>query len=132
MRNKVYGFFKPLKLEGTLFTEPSKTQQQYKNEVNINTIMEKAKKGRPVMVSNRQAFYEDFTGIKDFKAAQDRIIEVSNEFDALPAKIRLEFNNNPAEFFEFMHDPNNTDHAIELGLIPKPEPKSEPVEAPKP
>ncbi|QXP08399.1 MAG: internal scaffolding protein [Arizlama microvirus] len=131
MRNKVYGFFNPGRCPGTIFTEPSKTQQQYKNEVNINTIMEKARKGRPVMVQSRQAFYEDFTGVQDFKAAQDRIIAVSNEFDQLPAKIRLKFNNNPAEFYEFMHDEKNINEAEALGLIEKKE-ITEIPEPPKP
>jgi phage internal scaffolding protein len=48
---------------------------------------------------------------------QNNLIEAQNAFKTLPASIRAEFNNDPAQVIDFLNDPANRDKAIEIGLI---------------
>jgi len=76
--------------------------------------------------------YGDFTDVTNFQDAQIRILEAQEMFDALPAKLRARFENDPAMFLDFVDDPNNMDEMVKLGLVEKPKgvPQEEPS-APK-
>jgi len=101
-------------------------QKRFKNDVNINTIVERARvQGLPQATS--KGFFGDFTGI-DFIGMQNTVARATEGFMALPARIRARFHNSAQNLIEFLEDKENIDEAIKLGLIPMPEEK---VKAPE-
>lgn len=93
------------------------TRQANKDECDINKIMEKYQKtGVLNHISTYGAVYGDFLAI-DFQEAQETILAGQNMFNDLPSSARKYFNNDPAEFMEFVHDPDNVDKLRELGLL---------------
>lgn len=99
------------------FKKPSLTDQSFKDECDINLIMEKVLKGHPVShINTNEAFYGDVSEIPDFTTATQMILDADNAFMALPAKIREQFKNDPAEFIEFCQNPDNNEALIKMGL----------------
>lgn len=109
--------------------DKSRTQQQFKQESDINYIAEKFMRTGEMPQLVNMPTSGDFQGIFDFQEAMNLINTAKHEFMALPAKIRSRFENDPAKLISFLEDTNNRDEAIAIGLIPKPTPK--PVEEPK-
>ena len=133
------------KLRISLVCGKSMTQQNFKAECDINTIMDKyAVNGYlvdPLKIRTRKPQFGDFTEMPDFQTAQNTIVEGREIFEALPARIRKYFNNDPALYLSFISDCNNLDQAFEMGLIdsdyvalmkkalePVPDPVSVPLE----
>lgn len=109
------------------FREPSMTQQHFKSDCDINTLIERhARTGMfydpRQMVNPRKPQYGDFSAIdvNHFQEAQNVIVQARSMFDALPATVRDRFANDPARLLEFIGDESNRDEAIKLGLIVEP------------
>lgn len=100
--------------------DQGKTQQQFANEVNINEIMAKAKRGIMPEFKQSQPVYADVSGEEyDFQVAQNIIVQANQMFLELPEKIRERFNNDPAKLLDFVNNPDNKAEAEVLGLLPK-------------
>lgn len=105
--------------------EPTKTQQNFKDEVDINTIVERFGLTGELPTDVRMPQSGDFTDVTDFQGAMNLIRQAEEGFMEMPANIRARFHNNPAEFLDFVHDEKNVDEAIKLGvLLKKPEIKA--------
>lgn len=103
----------------------SKTQQQFKDEVDINRIMKKYQQGIPIThIARTPGFYGDFTKITDFNSAMSAISNAEHSFMQLPSSLRKRFGNDPAQLLEFLSDSKNLDEAVKLGLMTKPAEKS--------
>lgn len=102
--------------KGIVFEGKSLTQQHFKNEVDINQIIERAEKSGFISVSDKSPMYGDFTGLANFREARQMVVDAQEAFEALPAKIRQRFNNDPQELVDFVDNPENEEEAIELGL----------------
>lgn len=102
---------------GLVCEEPTRAQQHHKDECDINVILERFGKTGQMPVSAISANYGDFTGVNDYHTALNTLIAAESEFEALPAKLRAMFANEPANLIEFLNDDNNRDKAIELGLV---------------
>lgn len=98
----------------------SMTQQNFKDECDINNILRKHKKtGLIDHVSQFNGDYADLSEPVDYQTALNIVIEAGEAFSTLPAGIRKMFNNSPQEFLEFADDENNAEKMQELGLLPK-------------
>jgi len=98
-------------------------QKRFKTDVNINSIVEKARvRGLPA--PQNRGFFGDFTGI-DFEGMQNTVARAQEAFMALPSKLRARFGNSAQNLLEFIEDENNINEAIALGLVPMPEEKTE-------
>ena len=101
--------------------DASLTQQQFKEESDINNIVDRfMKTGHlPDPVSMPQ--YVDYEGVFDFQSAMNVVRQADENFMRMDAKVRARFHNSPQEFLEFFADPANADEAVRLGLaVPKP------------
>lgn len=106
--------------------EPSQTQQHMAEACNINSIMERVKRGAMLPIPNKgSALYGDFSNVPSYEDALNRVRQADEEFMHLPAKIRDRFQNNPARLIDFLQDENNRTEAEELGLIDRKEPSKE-------
>lgn len=105
-------------------TEPSMTQQQFKEESDINFIMARYQKTGvlvdPLTQTTRKPMFDDFSELGDFRDHQQAVIEAQEMFMALPSRLRARFSNDPAELLQWLSDPANKDEAIELGLMTNP------------
>lgn len=105
---------------GLLCTDKTRTQQQFKDECDINTIIERFGLGYRMPEGARIPSYGDFVGIDDYQTAVNAVLEAGERFDLLPANIRERFYNDPGHLIAFMQDERNREEAVRLGLIPAP------------
>lgn len=113
---------------GTINAEPTRTQQQFAGDANINTIIARYRITGILPERRGVPRYGDFTGLQDFQTAQGIVAEANQAFQALPATLRRRFNNDPSQFVAFVEDEENRAEAEKLGLVPKKEVK--PTEIP--
>lgn len=100
------------------FTDsPSLTEQTHKDQVKIQNIVKKH--GAQAMCQHVEAFggtYQNLASMPEFHDAQNIISEASSMFETIPARIRLQFNNDPATFLGFIQDPKNVEDIKNLGF----------------
>ena len=99
--------------------DASLAQQHFKEECDINTILEKFNITGLLPEQPLSPRYGDFTGIGDYHTAMNRVLAAQDEFEALPAQIRARFGNDPAQLIEFLENSENRPEAEELGLVEK-------------
>lgn len=111
-----------------------RTEEAHAGEADINQIMARAMRGEHNdYINKHQPQYGDVTG-PDYLEAQIAIAGANSMFEDLPAKLRSRFNHNPAEFLEFVQNPNNAEELITLKLANPPaiEPETSPAPNTKP
>nr|UXQ87923.1 MAG: internal scaffolding protein [Microvirus sp.] len=98
---------------------PSRTKQSFKNECDIQNILQQfVKTGLVTHISSRAPHYADYIGVPEFQEAQNSIAAAQTAFDSLPSHIRRRFGNDPSQFLEFVHNPDNSQEIIKMGLGP--------------
>jgi len=100
-----------------VFTRPSRTQQSFRDECDINTILERFNVTGQLPVGSVQPQYGDFSGVTDYQSALNAVMAAQDSFLQLPAKVRAKFDNDPALFVEFASDEANRDEMKALGLL---------------
>lgn len=101
---------------GWTTTQPSLTQQQFKDECDINTIAKNFGLTGQLPPPVYAPTYGDFTEVEDFQGALHAIQRASASFMELPANVRERFNNDPARFVDFCSDARNAPEMATLGL----------------
>jgi phage internal scaffolding protein len=93
------------------------TKQSFKDECDINRIMDKYQKTGAVSHFNRHSpRYGDHSGM-DFHEAMNVITETQRMFGDLPSTVRNKFANDPGLFLDFIQNPENADEMAALGLF---------------
>lgn len=109
----------------TVFRKPTKTQQQFKDQTDVNLIMEKYRKTNEMTHLNAAAgVYEDLSTPRDFRNSLEVVMRAETAFLSLPSRVREKFANDPHQLLEFLSKEENRDEAVKLGLVEK---KKEPV-----
>lgn len=127
----LYDMYKPHRSEPFLTVGESATKQSFVEECDINNILrEYSKTGQfnHMAQMQREGVYAELPDEMDFQQAMNIVVQSEAAFASLPSKVRNRFHNNPAEFLEFMADPENQDEAIRLGLAVDTRPEIPPVE----
>lgn len=113
--------------EGWNSSVPSMTQQQFKDEADINYIVSMYD-STGVMPSFHgdgqpsQPMFGDFAELPD--SAQEmynRMLQAKANFNTLPLEVRKRFNYDAGAFLEFAENPNNADELVAMGLATKTE-----------
>lgn len=106
----------------TKLTEPSKTDQSFKEMVDVNNIITRYRKtGQISHLRKNVGVFADVSKVPDLLTATVLVKDAQEAFMQLPSDIRQNFDNDPIKFFNYYHDEKNTEKLIEMGLIPKPE-----------
>lgn len=100
--------------------EPSMTQQQFKDETDINTIVRRFGLTGELPNGINMPRSGDFTDAPDFQTAMNLIRQAEEAFLEIPGEIRARFDHDPAKVIAFLEDEKNRDEAIKLGFIEKP------------
>jgi len=115
------------KLRTQLTCRDDRTIQSFKDECDINRILASyAVTGQLTHVNPRPPQWGDVEAL-DFQTAMQTVIDARANFDALPAKLRDRFANDPAKLLSFLRDPQNLSEAVELGLVVAPPAPTPPV-----
>lgn len=120
----------------TYFKDESLTQQQFMEDADLNVIARRygLDKTQLPTAPLDPRFYADVSNVPDLRTLMDIAHDAREKFAELPPKVRARFNNEPAQLWEFVNDPDNADEAVKLGLLaraPNPEPQAPPEAAPK-
>lgn len=111
----------------------SKTQQHFKEKVDIRNIVGNYRRTGQLPLSNASPIYGDFSEVGTYQQCLDRVKAVEKDFLNLPSEVRKRFRNNPVELISFVQNENNREEAVRLGLIePKMEARSVPEEGVQP
>ena len=112
--------------------DESKTQQQFADEVDINTIVRRFGLTGQLPDNVTMPQYADYEGVFDFQTAMNTMMEAERSFMQLPADVRARFENDPQKLLVFCNDRANIDEARKWGLVPPApvEPPKEPAKAP--
>lgn len=97
----------------------TKTQQQFKDECDINRIVKQYAKGvQPIGNSMQPLSTDEFHSITDFQSAMNAVRRGTEAFNGLTSALRAQFNNDPQLFVDFVTDPANIEAVRDLGLAP--------------
>lgn len=111
--------------------EICRTEQNHLQEVNINAIVKRHGVDtiqKTALLASQEFQFDDVTG-NDFQEAMLKTTKAKQTFDQLPSAIRKEFDNSPAKFLDFVHNSENEQKMIEMGLAnPKSQPQTVKVE----
>ena len=104
------------------FVEPSLAQQHFRDECDINNIMDRYARTGVLgdVTATRQPSFGDFSADFDYQIALNQLIDAQDMFASLPARLRDRFANDPSKLLAFVSDEANREEAIKLGLIEKP------------
>lgn len=103
----------------TVFPKGTKkrTQQQFKDECDINQIMAKYQKTGALTHVAANAPHYGFADSIDFNAAMQTITRAEQMFADLPSSLRKRFGHDPAAYLDFVSDEANRPEMAELGLL---------------
>lgn len=109
-------------VKGLEFHEPSLTQQQFKDECEIESLLKAHNLSQVMGIMNnhgQQPLYADVTDIPDFHDAQNHVARATEYFEGLPSDVRSRFNNSLSEFLTTLNDPGAREALTEMGVLKK-------------
>lgn len=127
MAKEKVGSFRP---HGRVFAQcydDRRTRSEFRDECDVNVIMKKYRATGLLPGDPARMKYGEFSDVPDFMTAMNVVARANEAFAALPAHIRKRFGNDPAEFCNYVANPENIDEVRRLGLAEVPK---APVEAP--
>lgn len=108
---------------------PSKTKQSFKDECDINVLMQRYQATGILPAGSAIPRYADVSEL-DYQLAQDTVATANSMFSALPSGLRARFDNDPAKLLGFLEDPKNHAEAFSLGLTKSAGSSAEPATPP--
>ena len=92
-----------------------RTKQAFKDETDINKVMEKAQRaGSLSHLIKHGAHYGDFSDVSDLMSAHKRIERLHEIFAEAPSNVKKEFGNDAFAFMNFVNDPANASRLNEV------------------
>lgn len=113
---------------GLRCTDDTRTQQQFVDECDINTIVERFGLTGELPNNLKVPMVGDFTEVYDYQTSLELLREADSAFMAMPAAIRERFNHDPGAFVDFVSDPANAKQCKEWGLARPEEAPRAPIE----
>lgn len=93
------------------------TEQQHAETVSMRNILHRARRSGMIdHVNSYKGEYMNMINAPDFIEAQRQIAAAASMFETVPAHIRADFYNDPAQFIDFMQNPENRDAIEEYGF----------------
>lgn len=101
-----------------LFPTPGRTSQEFRDQVNINSIAKRVAgaRPRPPALAPDQILWADFSAGSDYTEAAERISRMQAAFSALPASVKSLCAQSPAKLLEALGDAERAADLVEAGL----------------
>lgn len=97
------------------------TQQHFKQEADINNILQQFKRTGIIQhINNQPPVYADLPDTIDYQQALAIQDAADAAFAALPSVVRAHFDNDPSELLTALGDPSQTAKLTELGILKAP------------
>lgn len=96
--------------------DPGRTDKSQAAETDVNLIVDRFMKTGVLPGVNVERVYGDFSDVVDYQTAMNTVIQANEQFMGLNAKVRKQFDNDPAQFLAFVNDPENAQELIKMGL----------------
>lgn len=97
--------------------EETRTHQEFKEECDINTIIDRFGIGNEFTPPDKWITSIDISDApNDYQTIMNQLNEAKDQFMRIPAKVRAQFDNDPAQFMAFVEDSRNAEEMIRLGL----------------
>lgn len=105
--------------KGIIFTSDSLCQQHFRDECNINVIVDRyVKTGVMEHLADVPPHFADVSEIPtDLASAYDAVFAAESAFMSLPSALRKSLDNDPARLDAWLHDDKNRVDAIKYGLL---------------
>lgn len=117
---RVIGEFDPNEIsdQTSLYCDDeSLTHQEFREESDINTIIDRFGIGENPIEAQKWVSNTDIADAPDnYMDVMNQLNAARDQFMSLPAKMRSQFDNDPAKFVDFVSDPSNGDEMLRLGL----------------
>lgn len=113
----------------TICETETRTQQQFKDECDINVLMRKFGVTGELPQLVRPVMPDEYSEVFDFQSAMNVIRKAEEAFMQMPSGIRARFQNNPQIFTEFFANEDNRIEAEKMGLLVPRQPKTDPLDA---
>lgn len=107
-------------VKGLEFHEPSLTQQQFKDECEIESLLKAHNLSQVMGIMNnhgQQPLYGDVSEIPDFHVSQNHVARATEYFEGLPSDVRSRFNNSLSEFLTTLNNPDAREALTEMGVL---------------
>lgn len=101
------------------FTRPGRTKQEFKNDCDVNQILQRFTRTGTVPGTFVRPQFLDCTSVPDLQQSLHIMKDAENAFLRLPATVRKHFDNNALEFVNFALNPDNVEQLREWGIAPK-------------
>lgn len=92
------------------------TEQSHKQMCEINNILRKYQKTGVIEHVNKHKPSYGFASSVQFQEAMETVTVAQQMFDDLPSGLRNRFSNDPAQFLDFVQNPENEEEMIKMGL----------------
>lgn len=97
--------------------DPTRAQQQFIEECDINTIVERFGLTGELPSNVKVPLTGDYHNhVDDFQSAMNIVREAQEGFMQLSANVRARFHNDPQELMTFVQDPENYAEAVRMGI----------------
>lgn len=115
---------------GLVCPEETLAKQSFKDQADINVIVNTFMKTGILPESVNMPKYGDFSEATDYQTALNLVMQAEDAFMSLPATLRARFENDPGQLLAFLEDEGNRAEAVALGLVQAQveEPTAEPEE----
>lgn len=101
---------------GLCCEDPTMAQQQFAEECDINTIVERFGITGQLPSNGKAPMVGDFIEVQDYQSALNALIAADAEFMKMPAEIRAQFQNDAGKFVDFVSDAKNIEQVDKWGL----------------
>lgn len=99
---------------GVTFTQVSLTQQHFKDDCDVNLILERFMRTGEVPSSSGIPSFQDVSDFADYRDLQDAISDARDYFESLPARVRARYNNDVTMFYETLNTRQGYDDFLSL------------------
>lgn len=96
---------------------PSKAEQSYRDECDINAMIARFARGALPPPPDSFPTPPDFDSVFDFHSAMNQLRAGREAFDRLPSKVRARFQNDPGQYLDFIAREENLFEAESLGIV---------------
>lgn len=107
--------------------DPGVCDPSQAEELDVNKIIRRAQQTGILPGVNVERVYADVSDAKSYHDALNLILAADEQFMSLDAQLRAKFDNDPAKFMDFVHDPKNEAELVKMGLAHERAPTPQPA-----